>query len=33
MVMSTEPQGTDDNIEVIAPVVPEVETQEDARLR
>ena len=30
MVMSTEPQGTDDNIEVIAPVVPEVETQEDA---
>ena len=30
MVMSTEPQGTDDNIEVITPVVPEVETQEDA---
>jgi hypothetical protein len=30
MVMSTEPQGTDDNIEVIEPVVPEVETQEEA---
>ena len=30
MVMSTEPQGTDDNIEVNEPVVPEVETQEEA---
>lgn len=30
MVMSTEPQSTDDNIEVIEPVIPEVETQEQA---
>ena len=29
MVMSTEPKSTDDNSEVIEPVVPEIETQEE----